>query len=249
VSDGTIERSAYFDVACCPANLARLMEQIPGLVYAQREADLFVNLFVGSTATIRIGGGGVAVTQETAYPWDGRVVIHVDPASPSDFTLAVRVPGWSRGEAMPTDLYRFAEEVKADATAATPALSVNGKPVALALDKGFARVRRRWRKGDIVQLDLPMPVRRVLAHASVEEDRGRAAIQRGPIVYCLESADHAGAPHITELRLPLDAPLTHAFNRDLLNGVEIIKGEHVVAVPYYAWNNRGKGEMSVWIPY
>jgi uncharacterized protein len=281
VSNGTIERSAYFDVACCPANLSRLMEQIPGLIYAQRDNELYVNLFVGSTAAVNVGGASAHVTQDTEYPWDGRVTIHVDPDRPADFTLDVRIPGWSRGEAMPTDLYRFADvgnvrlkpdatsgaadvRLKPDATSGatsgahvpsgfsrtSPTLSINGKPVALTLDKGFARLHRVWRKGDVIVLDLPMPIRRVLAHDRVAEDRGRAAIQRGPIVYCLEAVDNSSAgEHIGDIRLPLDAPLAHTFKANVLGGVEVITGGHLVAVPYYAWNNRGKGEMAVWIPY
>jgi uncharacterized protein len=102
----------------------------------------------------------------------------------------------------------------------------------------------------VIVLDLPMPIRRVLAHDRVAEDRGRAAIQRGPIVYCLEAVDNSSAgEHIGDIRLPLDAPLAHTFKANLLGGVEVITGGHLVAVPYYAWNNRGKGEMAVWIPY
>jgi DUF1680 family protein len=257
VSDGTVERSAYFDVACCPANLSRLMAQLPGLVYAHRRSELFVNLFAGSTATIDIGSTRVKVTQETDYPWDGRVTIGIEPARPADFTLAVRIPAWSRGLAMPEgDLYRFAD---AGSTAATdarlkpsrdeehPALLVNGKPVSIEIDKGFARIHRSWRRGDRVVLTLPMAIRRVVAHDALAEDRGLAAIQRGPVVYCVEAVDNGG--HVNGLRLPLDAPLTHEFRRDLLGGVEVISGDRLVAVPYYAWNNRGKGQMAVWLPY
>jgi uncharacterized protein len=251
VSNGTIERSAYFDVACCPANLSRLMEQIPGLIYAQRDEALYVNLFVGSKAVVTVGGALTHIAQDTEYPWDGRVTIHVDPQRPADFALAIRIPGWSRGEAMPTDLYRFADvRLTSTQVRLAPTLSVNGKPFALTLDKGFARVRRRWQKGDVVQLDLPMPIRRVVAHEGVAEDRGKAAIQRGPIVYCLEAVDNSGrAVHVSDIHLPLDAPLAHQFRANMLGGVEVITGDHVVAVPYYAWNNRGKGEMAVWIPY
>jgi hypothetical protein len=200
---------------------------------------------------VNVGGATTHVTQDTDYPWDGRVTIHVDPERPTDFALAVRIPGWSRGEAMPTDLYRFADvRLKPDATLTTPTLSVNGKLIPLTLDKGFARLRRVWRKGDVVVLDLPMPIRRVLAHEGVAEDRGRAAIQRGPIVYCLEAVDNsARGEHVSDIHLPLDTPLAHAFKANVLGGVEVIAGGGVVAVPYYAWNNRGKGEMSVWIPY
>ena len=218
VSNGTIERSAYFDVACCPANLSRLMAQIPGLIYAQRDDALYVNLFVGSNARVTVGGAAARIAQDTDYPWDGRVTIHVDPARPADFALAIRIPGWSRGEAMPTDLYRFAGST-ASGDAVKPSLSVNGQPAPLQIDKGFARVYRTWRRGDIVRLDLPMPIRRVLAHEGVAEDRGKAAIQRGPVVYRLEAVDNtARGEHISDVRLPLGAPLAHQFRAALLGG-------------------------------
>ena len=143
---------------------------------------------------------------------------------------------------MPGDLYRFAEPPPAS----SPIL-VNGKPVASSAAKGYARIRRRWQKGDVVQLDLPMPIHRVLANDAVAEDRGKAAIQRGPIVYCLEALDNGG--HVSGTQIPLDAELHHEFRSDLLGGVEVITGPGFLAVPYYAWNNRGKGEMAVWIPY
>ena len=256
VSNGTVERSAYFDVACCPANLSRLMSQLPGLVYAQRGDELFVNLFVASQAGVKVRSVGARITQQTQYPWDGKVTLRVEPERPVDFSLDVRIPGWSRGQAVPSDLYRFADVprdgVPRDVMSGlsrtvVPTLSVNGKPIPISLIKGYARIRRRWQKGDIVQLDLPMPVRRVLAHDGVAEDRGKAAIERGPIVYCLEAIDNGG--RVSGLIVPLDAMMQHEFRSDLLGGVEVVTGPHFTAVPYFAWNNRGKGEMAVWIPY
>src|SRR5262252_2236750 len=146
VSDGTRERSAYFDVACCPANLARLMAQLPGLVYAQRDRDVFVNLFVGSDADITIGASKVGLTQRTEYPWSGRVDFRVDAEQPTEFTMAIRVPGWARGMAMPAgELYRFAPPVGGRRSA--PTLTVNGQSMPVTIEKGYARISRRWRKG------------------------------------------------------------------------------------------------------
>ncbi len=246
VSDGRAERSKYFDVACCPANLARLMGQLPGLIYAQKHGEVYVNLFIGSDATFDTTGTRLHVAQTTDYPWQGRVTLHVDPDRPTTFALAVRVPGWVRGEAMPSELYRFAD-AGSGAPGDTVTLTVNGKAVPVAPVKGYARIEREWRKGDVVQLDLPMRVRRVLANDAVAEDRSKAAIQRGPVVYCLEGVDNGG--HVLQTAVPLDETLTAAFKPDLLGGVEVITGKSVTAVPYYAWNNRGKGEMAVWIPY
>jgi DUF1680 family protein len=243
VSDGSRERSPYFDVACCPANLARLMAQLPGLIYAQRDHDLYLSLFVGSEANLTMDGTAVRVSQHTNYPWEGRVTIAVDPERPIEATVNVRIPSWSQGQTMPAgDLYRFA----AGRGGAGPVLSLNGRSVPLRIDRGYAAIHRRWQKGDVVQLELPMPIQRVLAHEAVADDRGKAAIERGPIVYCVEGVDNRGR---VALSLPLDAALRHHFDSHLLGGVEVVTGGGVVAVPYFAWNNRGAGEMAVWIPY
>ncbi|PYR79776.1 MAG: six-hairpin glycosidase [Acidobacteria bacterium] len=246
VSNGTLQRSEYFDVACCPANLSRLMAQLPGLIYAQQPGIVYVNLFVGSSARVYEAGKVIRISQATNYPWQGEVHMTVRPERQMDFTLALRIPSWAQGRPVISDLYRYAAP-----RYAPPVLRVNGAVVPIALTDGYARVRRRWKKGDVVDLSLPMPVQRVLAHDGVAEDRGKAALQRGPIVYCLEAIDNGGS--VSTIRLPLDAATAHAFRSDLLNGVETITlttGDRtVVAIPYYAWNNRGKGEMAVWVPY
>jgi DUF1680 family protein len=244
-SDGSVERSRYFDVACCPANLARLMEQLPGLIYATRGDTLFVNLFIGSTAKTTVGGKAVALRQQTRYPWDGQVRIAVEPDQPLEFALHVRVPGWARNQAMPSDLYRFAT-----ALSESPTISINGEPVALAVADGFQVIKRRWQRGDVVEVSFPMTARRVVANEAVAEDRGKAAIQRGPLVYAIEAVDNGG--RALDVVLPLDAPLASEFRKDLLNGMEVVttraRERTVTAIPYFAWANRGKGEMAVWIP-
>lgn len=154
----------------------------------------------------------------------------------------LRIPGWARGEASPGGLYRFVSRRRAPEKVA---LRVNGRPIAVEIESGFARVRRQWQIGDRIQLDLPVAIERVVADDRVEEDRGRSAIQRGPIVYALEGVDNGG--HVLDRTLPLDAALDHHFAATLLNGVEVITGGGITAVPYYAWNNRGRGEMTVLI--
>jgi len=240
VSNGRVERQSYFEVACCPANLARLMGELPGLVYATRDGEIFVNLFIGSDTQIPLAGGSVRLRQTTAYPWEGHVAIAVDPDAPANFAIDVRIPGWARGEASPGGLYRFIS-----GGSKGPALQVNGKPATLTLDKGFARIERRWQKGDRIELDLPMTVERVAADERVTEDRGKVAIQRGPIVYAFEGIDNDS--HVLDRTLPKDAALTARFDKALLGGVTVISGAGLTAVPYYAWNNRGRGEMTVWI--
>jgi DUF1680 family protein len=248
VSDGRQERSAYFDVACCPANLARLMAELPGLIYAQDRENLYVNMFVGSEADVVISGVPVKITQQTNYPWDGRVTIRLDPARPVTTTLTLRIPSWTLNPTA-SALYRFSSVVPE-----MPDVAVNGRKEGNAgggKEGMKLSFRRQWRKGDVLTLDIPMPIRRVLANDKVEEDKGKAAIQRGPILYALEGVDNGGS--LKDLKIPLDTVLTSTFKPEVLNGVHVISGKvgdrTITAVPYYAWNNRGKGEMAVWVPY
>jgi len=247
VSDGRVERQPYFDVACCPANLARLMGELPGLVYATRGRDIYVNLFIGSDARIKTDAGSILVRQTTNYPWDGRVTMTVDPDAPAAFAIEVRFPGWALGHASPGGLYQFVagSKVVQGFGKAAVTLKVNGKLVPMTLDKGYARIQRRWQKGDRIQIELPMTIERVVADGHVVEDRGKTAIQRGPIVYAFEGVDNGG--HVLDRKLPRDAKLAARFDKSRLGGVTVISGGGLTAVPYYAWNNRGRGEMTVWI--
>lgn len=243
------QRSAYFDVACCPANLARLMAELPSLVYSQRGASqLFVNLFIGSEATAKLGNRTVRIFQTTDYPWKGDVAIAVNPDQSAQFTLSIRIPGWAQNAVVPSDLYRFANPL---APNERPSVKVNGKQIPVDVVHGFLNITRRWAKNDRVELSLPMPIRRVIANEKVTDDAGKAAIERGPLVYALESADNG--PGVTTLKIALDTPMAHAYRADLLRGLEVItvglNGQQAVAIPYFAWANRGRGEMRVWIPY
>lgn len=249
-SAGRVERSAYFDVACCPANLARLMAQLPGLIYATRRREVFVNHFIASRATIPLAGTSMTLAQETAYPWSGGVRLTIVTPAAGDVTLAIRIPGWARGRAFASDLYRDASP---EPTA--PTIRLNGGIIRAPVDGGFARITRRWAAGDLVEVDLPMRVRRVLADDRVEEDRGKAAIMRGPVVFAIEGVDNGGSA--LDVVLPIDAPLAADIDPTLFDGMPVVTGEGtrpdgarrtVRAIPYFAWANRGTGEMAVWIP-
>ncbi len=220
-SAGQHQRSAWFGVACCPGNMTRFLASVPGYMYAQQGDHLYVNLFVASTADVKMAGGPVKLVQETRYPWDGAVRITVSPATARRFSVLVRVPGWARGEAVPSDLYRYADVSNEKAT-----LRVNGQPVPVTLEKGFAKLDRQWKAGDVVEMDLPMPIRRVAASASVEADEGRVALQRGPLVYAAEWPDNPGGK-VRNLLLADDAKLSTAFRPDLLNGVQVVTGRAV----------------------
>jgi DUF1680 family protein len=247
-SNGRARRTEYFEVACCPANLARLLEQLPGLVYAQTSDTIYANLFAGNHATVMLGGRRVNIVQDTRYPWDGDVSLRLEPDGSGPFTVALRIPGWARDQPVPSDLYRFV-----DTASEQPAVTVrsgNASPASVPLDirDGYVRIKRNWKRGDTIHLTLPMPARRVLAHAGIKDDEGKVALQRGPLVFALEGVDNGGTA--LDLVIPRAAALRARFRPDLLNGVEVIAGEGsrpFVAIPYYAWNNRGQGEMAVWV--
>ena len=252
-------RSAWFDCSCCPTNVARFLPSIAGYVYAQRERDVFVNLFVAGRGELSLDGLTLGIRQETRYPWDGRVRIALEPGRPAEFALHVRVPGWAQGRPVPSDLYRYAE---AGAEAFT--LAVNGQPVKPEIVQGFAVLRRTWKAGDAIELTLPMSVRRVLSHEKVAADAGRVALERGPVVYCAEAVDNGGRAF--NLVLPDDAKLEARERPDLLGGVTVVTGralalqptddgrsvvtreQDFLAVPYHVWAHRGDGEMAVWLP-
>jgi DUF1680 family protein len=257
-SFGNYERFEWIDVPCCPPNVVRLMASLGSYIYAQSSDSVYVNLFVGSKANVSLPSGNrVAVQQETRYPWEGTVSIRLDPERAEPFTMLLRIPGWARNEVLPGDLYEFADKVEEK-----PTLNLNGQPVELTMERGYARIDRKWAKGDRIQLHLPMPVRRVNANARVQEDRSMVALQRGPLVYCAEWPDNNG--HALNLIVPENAKFESQWRPDLLNGVQVLTGgvqalqredngelqPHVhdmVAIPYFAWSNRGPGEMAVWM--
>ena len=255
-SFGQHERVPWFGCACCPPNVARILTSVPGYFYAASGDRVYVNLFAQGTGKMKAGGTDLELVQTTEYPWKGDIKIEVKPAKAADFTLAVRVPGWALNRPVPSGLYAYPEPAEG-----APALKVNGQPVELGLDKGYALITRTWKAGDIVELSLPMPVRRVVANDAVEADRGRVAIERGPLVYCAEWTDNGG--RVANLVLPDGAALAAETKPDLLGGVVVITGEAdavsekagrivvektpVTLIPYYAWANRGKGEMAVWL--
>ncbi len=245
-------RSSWIGLACCPTNLARIIPEVGGLAYAQAKQRVYVNLYASGEASLKLDDGpAVKLAQQTDYPWAGLVRLTVTPEAPAEFELCLRIPGWALGRPVPSDLYRFA-----DAAEAPVVLKVNGKPAEAApANDGYVHLKRRWQAGDVVELDLPMPIRRVLANEKVKDDLGRVALMRGPIVYCLETVDQP-AQDVFGLVLPREAKLTAEHRPDLLGGVTVIQGQvpsagrkpvTMTAVPYYAWANRDKGAMVVWI--
>ena len=253
------ERSGWFPCSCCPTNVVRLIPSIPGYVYAQKDNDVYVNLFVSGDANILINNKPVQIVQKNNYPWDGDLKFEVTPKSPFTFNLLVRIPGWAANQAIPSDLYKFANTSDQKIE-----IRINGQPVAYSMQNGYAVLTRAWKKGDIVEMKLPMEVRRVVANDKLKDDNGKVALQRGPIIYCAEWVDNNGKAG--NIIIPDNAAFNTEYKPDLLNGVMVIKaniptievnkdGTQVTtvnrsftAIPYYAWAHRGKGEMMVWFP-
>jgi len=248
-SRGNHQRQDWFGCACCPPNIARLLASIGNYIYSQSEKGIYVHLYVEGSVGLKLNDKKILLKQETDYPWDGKIKISVELEEPKVFGLNLRIPGWSR----------------------SASISINGQSVDVkAITKqGYAKIEREWKDGDQVELTLPMPVEFVEAHPQVRQDIGNVALQRGPVVYCLEQVDNPVPLHRILLRR--EVKLEPHFEKNLLGGVTVIKGEAMVvddldwddmlyrtepsklkpftitAIPYYAWANREPGEMRVWI--
>ena len=246
-SGGHLDRQPWFGCSCCPTNMCRFLPSVPGYIYAQGENKLYVNLYVSSSSKIKLNGKNpVTITQQSLYPWDGNVKISVSPEKPGKFTLCLRLPGWSKNQPVPGELYTYYKPGKEAVS-----LTINGENVSFQADKGYAVIDREWKQGDLLNLSLPMQIHQVVANNAVKEDLGKVAIERGPIVYCLEAIDNE---NIDNLTLSETSELNAGFSPDLLGGIETISssdgnGENrITAIPYFAWNNRDIGKMKVWIP-
>jgi uncharacterized protein len=248
-SSGSHHRQAWFGCACCPPNLARLLASLGEYVYSTNKDSLYVHLYTASESTLSVGDDKVMIKQTTQYPWDGKVTLKLTGVPKKAMTLALRIPGWCEGAK----------------------LRVAGKNVVLkpVMKKGYATIKRMWAEGDEVTLDLPMPVVRIEARPEVKADTARVALQRGPVVYCLEAADNGAG--LDELMLSAKTKLSVKHEAKLLGGVTVISGkaarrsgpkwgeelyrpatskkveQSFRAVPYYAWDNRKAGEMLVWL--
>ncbi|MBW8688066.1 glycoside hydrolase family 127 protein [Chitinophaga rhizophila] len=250
-------RSGWFECSCCPTNMARFLPSLPGYIYAQKAREVYVNLFVSSTANLQVEKQKVKIVQTNNYPWAGDLRFSIEPSSATEFTLKLRVPGWAREEAIPGGLYQFADKDQQQVI-----IKVNGQPVNYQLEQGYAVIKRKWSKKDNVEMQLPMETKQVVADNKVKDDIGKVAIQRGPLIYCAEWKDNDG--RTSNLLLP--AVLQPELRKDLFNGVVVLKGQgksinvdqqqqqvsttskQVTLIPYYAWANRGEGEMNVWFP-
>lgn len=255
--DGSRERQPWFGCACCPSNLCRFIPSVPGYVYATRGDSLYVNLFAAGRATVDVGGRSVTLSQLTQYPWNGNVELKVESAKGGRFTMMVRVPGWVRGEVTPGGLYQYADSARQDYW-----VTVNGERVDAPLQKGYMAITREWKKGDAVSLHMDMTPRLVKADGRVAADRGRLAVERGPLVYCAEWADNSfDVFHFVIDRNPkfaiADAPTLAGGVKKLAatgtvlataaDGKLTATPTRITLIPYYAWCHRGPGRMQVWM--
>ena len=265
-ADNTMTRQPWFGCACCPSNLCRFIPSMPGYIYGVRDNNLYVNLFAANTATIAVGGKKVTLEQSTQYPWEGDIAIKVLQNKAKAFNMMVRIPGWAQNQVVPSDLYSFSDDILAGYE-----VTVNGQAVKGELQNGYLVINRNWKMGDVVRVHLDMPVRTVVANHRVSDDRGRIAVERGPLVYCAEWADNAGINphHLLLARQPqFDVQPAYSIQNTEGNGnsfnVAAIKANaqeaavdadgrlvskdvKVTLIPYYAWNHRGAGKMDVWL--
>ncbi|HZK94254.1 MAG TPA: glycoside hydrolase family 127 protein [Prolixibacteraceae bacterium] len=251
-------RAPWFGCACCPGNITRFMASVPGYVYTTDEHNIYVNLFAGGNASIALGNDTIKLSQKTRYPWDGKVTIVIKNVGTESFGLKIRIPGWAQNHAVPSDLYQFS-----DRDAGKYTIRMNGKVKSPEVVDGYAVLKYNWKKGDLVEVDFPMPVRKISANQQVINDKGKLAYQRGPLVYCFEDKDNNNGWMFDTFVLP-DEPAENKFEENLLGGVVTVsmigykvsqtedseKVEQVAlkAIPYYAWNNRGPANMLIWMP-
>jgi DUF1680 family protein len=265
-ADNTTTRQPWFGCACCPSNLCRFIPSVPGYMYAVKDNNIYVNLFNGNTSNINVGGRTVTLKEETQYPWNGDITIKVIGNKAKNFNMMIRIPGWVRNQVVPSDLYKYDDNVKLGYM-----ISVNGKNVEGNIDKGYVKIARDWKKGDVISIHFDMQPRIVVANNKVADDKGKVAIERGPLVYCAEWADNQGVNthhvilnskpqfdivqsasiantegdgktfNVTEITTQAQEALIDS------NGKLATRDIKLTMIPYYAWAHRGNGVMDVWI--
>lgn len=256
-SNGKYSRKPWFGCACCPSNVSRFIPSLPGYVYAVKNDQVYVNLYLSNKAELKVDKKKILLEQETGYPWNGDIRLKITQGN-QDFTMKLRIPSWVRGNVLPSDLYSYADNQK-------PAyqVSVNGQTVESDVNDGYLSIARKWKKGDVVEVHFDMIPRIVKANPKVEADHGRVAVERGPIVYCAEWPDNRFNVHSILLNQHPQFKVTD--KPELLYGIRqittdaqalsydkagklVTKDVELTLIPYYAWAHRGEGDMEVWLP-
>jgi len=257
-SNGQHQRREWFGTACCPANIARLVASLGGYIYSKNDAGIWVNLFVSNKATITVGKNDVVVAMETNYPWDGKVRLSINPKVKTKLAMHIRIPGWLANEPALGGLYAYADKNESKVST-----NVNGKSFSYKAENGYAVIEREWNAGDVLEWGLPLEPRKIVSRNEVPMNRDRVALQRGPLVYCVEGADNGD---VWNIFLPADAKFvekSHQVSSEQVIALQtkvmsakasadeksiIIEKRRITAIPYYAWANRGPNSMQVWLP-
>jgi DUF1680 family protein len=258
-SSGQHQRREWFGTACCPANIARLVASLGNYVYARSDDGVWVNLFVAGSAKIKVGKTHLSLEMQTEYPWDGHVKLTLHLTEKATFAVHVRLPGWLTSEPALGGLYTFT-----DARKLSVPISVDGKSVDYKIEKGYAVIEREWDTNDVLEWNFPMEARKIIARNDVTFDRDKVALQRGPLVYCVEGADNNG--EVWNIVLPMEVVVNERPHQVLTEKVVALQAEvlsakassdgksitmekrPVTAIPYYVWANRGGNSMQVWLP-
>ncbi|MEN2398383.1 glycoside hydrolase family 127 protein [Flavobacterium sp. MC2016-06] len=239
---GSCTRQAWFDCSCCPTNLIRFIPSIPGLIYSKTNDVLYVNLYASNTASFTLGKTDLQISQQTGYPWNGKVALSVNPKKECQFTIKLRVPGWARNEVLPGDLYSYKK-----ATAQKPRLTINGESAGIEIENGYYSINRSWKKGDKIAINFPMEVQEVQTNAKVETNKNKVSLEYGPIVYAVEEVDNK--TNFDKIDIEANDTFKVKKEANLLNGVNVIENSKFKAIPYYSWSNRGVNKMKVWLDY
>ncbi|WP_222104884.1 glycoside hydrolase family 127 protein [Flavobacterium panacis] len=239
---GSCTRQGWFDCSCCPTNLIRFIPSIPGLIYSKTNDVLYVNLYASNNASFQLGKADLQISQQTSYPWNGKIAISVNPKKESKFTIKLRVPGWARNEVLPGDLYSYKKASDQKAT-----INLNGEILAIQPENGYFTITRNWKKGDKINLNLPMEVQEVVTNPKVVTNANKVSLEYGPLVYAVEEMDNK--TNFDKIDVTSSDTFKVKKEANLLQGVNVIENSKLKAIPYYSWSNRGVGKMKVWLDY
>jgi hypothetical protein len=238
-NQGMNGRSPWFNCSCCPSNLSRFVPSVASYAYATRGENIYVNLFMNSEVTFQSQGKELTLSQQSNYPWEGHVRLEILNSKPADATICIRIPGWAQNRPVPSDLFSFTDRQEQDFS-----LQVNGKQIQTKTVNGYVSLQGRWKEGDVIKLNLPMEARIITANDNVDQKAGLSAVQYGPVIYCAEEVDNQ--VDVLDARINKNSNFEEHYNPDLLGGVNMLEGEGLKLIPYYAWANRDIGKMNVW---
>jgi DUF1680 family protein len=238
-NQGVNGQSPWFNCSCCPSNLSRFVPSVAGYAYATKGENIYVNLFMNSEVTCKTSRGRLMLSQQSNYPWEGKIRLEIQNSKSIGATICIRIPGWAQNRPVPSDLFSFTDEQEQNFS-----LQVNGKPIQTITENGYVSLPGRWKKGDVIELNLPMEARIIAANEKVDQKAGLRAVQYGPIVYCAEEVDNRA--DVLEALINDSSEFRSQYRPDLLGGINMLEGEGLRLIPYYAWANRDIGKMNVW---